>query len=71
MTAPKMELRRAEEAAPTEPGWYYAKPAVSYLADNPEIVCVENAMVYWNEEWRNIDDFKWFGPVPTCAESGS
>lgn len=80
MTAPKMELRRAPEPAPTEPGWYYTRPFVgpAYKAV-PEIIPIRVVevpdsprvpVVLIGAEKRYAVGWDWFGPVPTCLPSG-
>lgn len=75
MSAPAMELRRAQEPAPTVPGWYYAS-----LPGAPNIIPVYLEEYYpghlaaWDagiEELIDVDQFNWYGPVPICKESGT
>jgi len=70
----KMELRRAQQAAPTEPGFYYGRyrsvgPSIypfevaRWTADNP------NLFVRDGKAYRPTSAFDWFGPVPVCIEA--
>lgn len=74
MTAPRMELRRAPEPAPVEPGQFYGR--LKLYQDAP---CAWNVALYKNtlwartagQDWYALCDLDWFGQVPTCMESGT
>lgn len=75
MSAPKMELRRPKEAEPIEPGYYYAR-----LKDNengnvfPVYVGydgIHKLSIFAGSVLIPLHEYNWFGPVPTCVESGS
>lgn len=71
-----MELRRAPQPQPTEPGLYYAR----FVSGN-EIEVVQLTTYHFSgprvwipgdeDHWALTDVEAWFGPVPTCVESGS
>jgi len=72
----KMELRRPQQAAPTEQGWHYARwPNIAAIV--PVFVGVvmygsprgDTLMVIDGRIHRQLSDFQWFGPVPTCIEA--
>lgn len=77
MTAPKMELRRPEESAPTESGWYYGIWSAGYYPDltiRPFKVHTDANgvfVVFTGKRELPLSDFRWYGLVPTCVESGS
>lgn len=80
MTAPKMELRRAREAMPTEPGVYYGRPTYRNPIDTKvEARVVRNrgdgsiVNLYVQEQYSEHDPqfYDWYGPVPTCVEAGT
>jgi hypothetical protein len=74
----KMELRRPQQAAPTEPGWYYGRFLLGNTSRSIEPYWVGgptlgpdqyrlSIMVGDSEYFR--PDFDWFGPVPECIEA--
>lgn len=77
MTAPAMELRRAQEASPTEPGWWYGQ-----AKDKPRATPIPWLVVKGGDTLAafapglpsdcvfGVEQFNWFGAVPTCVESG-
>lgn len=76
MTAPRMELRRSREDTPTESGWYYgqASDITGIKPINVEERGSTSALGVWQpatDSWRKLDGYIWFGPVPTCVESGT
>ena len=73
MSAPEMELRRAPEAEPIKPGWYYGR-LVGIMdqrrAPRPTRVRYNRGHLS-TEKGRSVEDYEWFGPVPICKESGT
>lgn len=65
------ETRRLPQPAPTKPGWYYGllggpntKMSPCYVVETPE----GGLMVVGRFRNFTINQFEWFGPVPTCIE---
>lgn len=85
MSAPKMELRRVKQDAPTSHGWYYGTPKKEFIpVGMPELPIVPFKVVQDSKGKIAVDMnghgpvpywpvtmYDWFGPVPTCVESGS
>lgn len=64
-----MELRRAPSETPTEPGWYYAEHPD--LTDGIEPIQVrERYGKLHGPLGTSLKEYRWFGPVPVCVESG-
>lgn len=68
---------RARTEAPTVPGWYYGRqkrdefiqPVYVFVPDDdkPNDLGVDCD----DDEIGALGEFDWFGPVPTCVESGT
>lgn len=70
----KMELRRPQQAAPTEPGWYYGTVpgAVAIIPVHVSRYRSVGDLGVWDWQlgvWHDPASFKWFGPVPECIEA--
>ena len=73
---PHDTIRRVSCAAPTDPGWYYGRGRVvgeKHMIFPFKVIRVGDELLVdlmAGRHWH-LSRFDWFGPVPTCVESGT
>lgn len=70
----QMELRRPKQAPPTDMGDYYGQLLCTNGIIPVRVSLWSNELVAWtagDDDHRPLSHFDWFGPVPTCVESGT